>query len=438
MLGGVALSTAVGAVLFYVFVWQQLGEALVWSLNGATGQQLFDAARTTVTLVGIIGLGGAAFIAFRRQRTTESAQLTAAGALLLNQQEFQHEAARTLRDRYTAAAEQLGSDSFAVRLAGVYALSALADDWAAVGNPSERQISVDLLCVYLRTPIGAASQPTTPSPQKPLIAGRRSLSSTSPRMAQEREVRQAILSTIAAKTSNYPDGEGGPWSNCRFDFSGAELDDVNFSHSRFNAAVRFNQTVFNGPADFWGAILVDSQFEGATFHGVATFRSVHFNFRTSFDRARFEAGADFRRTQFKMETSFSEASFSGYLASFDSAHFHENSTTYFIATTFDPSTTVGFSKASFDGPVHLAARELSRAAKVQFNSIKSWEVPPQLELHDDPVPENFEPKAWPPPSTVKGGRVSKAEDDDAVTTPEKQPRWKQLWEETRKRLPFSK
>jgi hypothetical protein len=49
---------------------------------------------------------------------------------------------RTLNERFTTAAEQLGSDKPAVRLAGVYAMAAgLADDWE-----ENRQTCVDVLC----------------------------------------------------------------------------------------------------------------------------------------------------------------------------------------------------------------------------------------------------------------------------------------------------
>src|ERR1700745_1771563 len=37
---------------------------------------------------------------------------------------------RTLNERFATAAEQLGSDKPAVRLAGVYAMAGLADHWA--------------------------------------------------------------------------------------------------------------------------------------------------------------------------------------------------------------------------------------------------------------------------------------------------------------------
>ena len=54
---------------------------------------------------------------------------------------------RALNERFATAAEQLGSDKPAVRLAGVYAMAGLADDWA-----ENRQTCVDVLCAYLRMP----------------------------------------------------------------------------------------------------------------------------------------------------------------------------------------------------------------------------------------------------------------------------------------------
>ncbi|WP_280376547.1 hypothetical protein [Nocardia wallacei] len=41
-----------------------------------------------------------------------------------------------LRDRYAAIAAQLAHDSAAIRQAGVYALTALADDWHVFGEQS--------------------------------------------------------------------------------------------------------------------------------------------------------------------------------------------------------------------------------------------------------------------------------------------------------------
>ena len=55
---------------------------------------------------------------------------------------------RTLNERFATAARQLGSDNPPeVRLAGVYAMAGLADDWE-----DNRQTCVDVLCAYLRMP----------------------------------------------------------------------------------------------------------------------------------------------------------------------------------------------------------------------------------------------------------------------------------------------
>jgi hypothetical protein len=76
---------------------------------------------------------------------------------------------RTLNERFATAAGQLGSDKPpAVRLAGVYAMAGLADDWE-----ENRQTCVDVLCAYLRMPyepysgregswVGAACLPGQP------------------------------------------------------------------------------------------------------------------------------------------------------------------------------------------------------------------------------------------------------------------------------------
>ena len=52
--------------------------------------------------------------------------------------------------RYQDAAAQIGHEKAPVRLAGVYAMARLADDWA-----EQRQTCVDVLCAYVRMPPGA-------------------------------------------------------------------------------------------------------------------------------------------------------------------------------------------------------------------------------------------------------------------------------------------
>lgn len=67
----------------------------------------------------VAGLGGgvALVVDFRRPRILE---VDAAG---------QRDLTRLLTERFGAAAQQFGDDAAAVRLAGVYALAAVADEW---------------------------------------------------------------------------------------------------------------------------------------------------------------------------------------------------------------------------------------------------------------------------------------------------------------------
>ena len=123
-----------------------------------------------------VGIGGvvALVTAYRRQRVAEFAHELAArieDRADRGEEENQKLAARTeereatgwlLNERFATAAGQLGSESPAVRLAGIYAMAGLADDW-----PQRRQTCVDVLCAYLRMPYarrtGRRRGPTGPA-----------------------------------------------------------------------------------------------------------------------------------------------------------------------------------------------------------------------------------------------------------------------------------
>ena len=88
---------------------------------------------------------------------------------------------RTLNERFATAAEQLGCNKpSAVRLAGVYAMAGLADDWH-----ENRQTCVDVLCGYLRMPYD-------PDPGESATRTKSGLPSGS------REVRHTVIRVITA------------------------------------------------------------------------------------------------------------------------------------------------------------------------------------------------------------------------------------------------
>lgn len=372
VVGGVLLSTLVGTSLFYIFAWQQLDDAWIWSLNGATGQQLFDAARTTVTLVGIVGLGGAAFIAFRRQRTTESAQRTALNALALGQQQFGHDSVRALRERYTAATEQLGSDSFAVRLAGLYAIAALADDWRASGEPGEQQTCIDVICAYLRTPTIPMKEVLDDETREFI-----SVEDVQAGSKAEHEVRRTAVRIIAERTRPRPRTAGaeshadfvdGPWSDRRFDLTGAELVDADFSSCVFDDLDLTNAQLL-GQTTFSASELRRVRFANAQFskrgprEGGASFSAA--NLRTAvFKDVRILVPCRFEGTQFWESATFQEAMFTGSV-SFVSAHFWESSSTLFDEADFGTDH-VTFARACFDGPVDFSTVDFTYTPRIHF------------------------------------------------------------------------
>lgn len=107
-----------------------------------------DVIKTTVTLLTLVGAILAGIYAYRKQ--------------LLAEGDTHRADASQLADRYTTAAEQLGHQQAAVRLAGVYALARLADDWE-----EQRQVCIDVLCACLRMPYTPWPPPSLP--QRPSV-----------------------------------------------------------------------------------------------------------------------------------------------------------------------------------------------------------------------------------------------------------------------------
>jgi hypothetical protein len=95
-----------------------------------------------------------------------------------------------------------------VRLAGVYAVAGLADDWIA-----QRQVCINVLCAYLRMPYRANEE----SPG---------------RKEGEKEVRATIVRVIR---DHLRDNAPSNWHGHNLDFTGAVFDDANFSGTHFRA-----------------------------------------------------------------------------------------------------------------------------------------------------------------------------------------------------------
>lgn len=256
-----------------------------------------------------------------------------------------------LTERYASAAQQLGHEKPAVRLAGVYAMARLADDWEP-----QRQPCIDVLCAYLRMPY----EPQT-APQG------------------EREVRLTVIRIIRDHCRGFA---ATSWQGCDLDFTGATLDGGDFTAMQFSAAtVRFDKTKFaEGDVDFFG-----SEFSGATvsfyeaeFSGgsVYFYSTVISGGTVSFAEAKFNGGT----------VSFAEANFNGGRVEYNRAQF-SGSAVFFTSTQFSGSI-VHFDDSEFTGGAVDFTGAQFNGGKVDFNGAdfgggavdlrhaSAWDTPP--------------------------------------------------------------
>jgi len=214
---------------------------------------------------------------------------------------------RTLNERFAMAADQLGSDKPAVRLAGVYAMAGLADDWV-----ENRQTCVDVLCAYLRMPYEPDSGREAPEP------GRLAFQAI-------REVRHTVIRVI---TVHLRDDAAVSWQGLNFDFTGVVFDGGDFRGAEFSGGLAiFDGAEFSGVVRFFGAMFSGGEvrFDDAVFSGgEVRFDHAQFSGGTvSFRRAKFTGGEiSFERAVFSGSTvNFVEAEFSGGTVIFDLALF---------------------------------------------------------------------------------------------------------------------
>lgn len=215
-----------------------------------------DGIRLSIAILTVFGAVLAGVYAYRKQRIAEG--------------DAHRADATQFAIRYSTAAGQLGHEGPAVRLAGVYAMARLADDWV-----EQRQVCVDVLCAYLRMPYEA--NPESDQYRK-----------------GEREVRQTIVQVIRDHLQE-PQEEFS-WSACALDFTRATFDGGDFSGCRFRGSVSFADADFVGDLiSFDKAKFLDGTvtFHGARFGaGAVTFNDAQLQGGTvSFDDARFSGSA---------------------------------------------------------------------------------------------------------------------------------------------------
>lgn len=283
--------------------------------------------RVVLTLVGGVGAVFVGVYAYRRQRIEEAASLRADHDQFLS--------------RYNSATEQLAHESPAARLAGVYAMAQLADDWVLESHDGRRQQCVDVLCAYL------------PMPPKG--------------NAGDEEVRATVLSVIVDHVRKDP-SDPNSWSSLNFDFSRADLRDAHLAGS-FSSMVTFRDATFRGEAALaWVHFSGGVSFHGATFERLSITGDVSF-VSLDFSRARFTDRVSMESVSFSGFSDFSAAQFEGRFTTFSGSYFHDEVTfegaVFRGSTYFDSAAFLGrrasFAHAEFHSDAHFNHARLGAA-----------------------------------------------------------------------------
>ncbi|MFY1596191.1 pentapeptide repeat-containing protein [Micromonospora sp. WMMD737] len=246
------------------------------------------------------GTGGliALFLALRRQYVKERVDHADQEYKNRIAEDTKHDAAeKRVTELYVKAAEQLGSEKAAVRLAALYALERVAQD-----NSEHRQTIVDLICAYLRMPYDVPQHDGIRH-----VNGKRD--EEDEKRHHELQVRlaaQKILTRHLRYSEIVGEGRsrraaGSPafWSGIDVDLTGAALTHVNFggcavasiNMSRARVFGRsefseffcqesgvFSQMRFGGTANFTSAVFDGFICEGSRFDGEAIFHTARLTY----------------------------------------------------------------------------------------------------------------------------------------------------------------
>ncbi|MEN3320218.1 MAG: hypothetical protein V7643_3620 [Mycobacterium sp.] len=324
-------------------------------ISGAVVERAVPASDVGVVKTALPAIVGAVIavamvVVYRRQKDSERSQFA---------------------QRFGSASTQLGDSDTAVRIAGVYAMAAAADESPAFAR---RQQCIDVLCGYLRLPY----EPDSGSNNLSEFVSTTTWSATPPAVnieemrrqavrQNDREVRDTIVRVLSQRLARTADAS---WSGNDFDFTGVLFEDAWFAGSRFSGR------------HLW--------FDGAVFSGPNTsFEDVEFNAEVvSFDGASFESDAAFAGATFRARsTSFDGASFSGKETSFDDAKFAGEYVSFRRVGFSSPTTSFGSAafkclRASFESPAEWK--------NVEFD----WDNPSSG--NQPAVPRCITPRPWPP------------------------------------------
>lgn len=237
-----------------------------------------DRLSSVFTAIGGIGAVGYLVIKYRQQAGSE--------------RELSRLIVREADDKLMQAVQQLSSHSAQARLAGVYALSEIADVYGSEEYVTDyNKRVVDVLCGYLRT-----KRPKDDGPVESAVV--------------------SVLNDHLSEQSIAYDGSTnmspGPWSAYSIDLRGSKfrepfrlsnaiISDLKVQHSKFVDQVKLRGVVFSEGVNF----------DSVQFRDVVVFQGVKFNAETKFQSTVFEKDVTFETGQEGGQNVFNFVDFEG-------------------------------------------------------------------------------------------------------------------------------
>ena len=334
LFAAIAIWAVLGIIAFLLAMWW-LGRVPFWQLKLDPRKQAENIVKIALTLVG--GVGAVAYLVIKYQERQQAGRAE------------KREKDRIVDTKVQDAINQLGSDKASTRIAGIYALTDIADRYKG----GYRQRVVDILCGYLRSdrssyapdgsgqPVWDASGHLVESVASDEAVESTILSVMRDRLRKERK-DDKTGETIVRQTVD----DDQLWCDCEFDLHEATFhEDVDLTYSTFEGVPYFRGTKFERDAYFgWAAFAGGAYFDGATFTGIAYFHEAHFAGGAYFRGATFAGGADFNGATFTGGADFMGGAY------FDGATFAGGA--YFSKATFER--VAYFGGATFAGGAYFS------------------------------------------------------------------------------------
>lgn len=256
----------------------------VWGGNFRSGWEKVefsnfrDRLSSVFTAIGGIGAVGYLVIKYREQ----------AGA----ERELNRLVVREADDKLMQAVQQLSSKSVQARLAGVYALSEIADVYG-----SEKYVTdynkrvVDVLCGYLRT-----KRPRSDGPVESVVV--------------------SVLNDHLSEQSTAYDGSitmsPGPWSDYSIDLRGSKFREPFRLHDAIISDLKLQHSTFIDQVELSGIVFSEGvNFDSVQFRDLVVFQGVKFNAETKFQSTVFEKDVTFETGQAGGQNIFNFVDFEG-------------------------------------------------------------------------------------------------------------------------------